>query len=141
MTAIDGVLRLWSRCRVHRAAGSGGPFVVVSRALPQAHAAYIAPLWKQAVGSTIHSVAGDATGIIVGALIGVACVTPPRVDAIVEYVAGFAFGLFIFQALFMTITMGRGLYSGDPSHPVSGMAVHDCTHGRDVSRDGDSHAA
>ncbi len=74
--------------------------------LPQAHEAYVAPLWKQAVGSTIHCVAGDATGIIAGALIGVAFVMPPRVDATVEYVAGFAFGLFIFQALFMRGAMG-----------------------------------
>lgn len=73
---------------------------------PQAHETYVAPLWKQAVGSTIHCVAGDATGIIAGALVGVAFVMAPRVDAIVEYVAGFAFGLFIFQALFMKVTMG-----------------------------------
>ena len=70
------------------------------------HAAFVAPLWKQAVGSTIHCVAGDATGIIAGALVGVALATPPRVDAAFEYVAGFAFGLLIFQALFMKIIMG-----------------------------------
>ncbi len=61
-----------------------------------------------AVASTIHCVTGDATGIIASALIGVALVMPPRVDAIVEYCAGFAFGLFIVQALFMKVIMGRG---------------------------------
>ena len=30
------------------------------------------------------------------------------IDLIVEYVAGFAFGLFIFQALFMRAVMGGG---------------------------------
>ena len=30
--------------------------------LPRTHAEYVAPLWKQGVGSTIHCVAGDATG-------------------------------------------------------------------------------
>ena len=76
--------------------------------LPGMHGKYTAPLWKQAVGSTIHCVAGDATGIIVGALAGTALAMPARVDAMFEYAAGFGFGLFIFQALFMKITMGGG---------------------------------
>jgi hypothetical protein len=74
--------------------------------LPGQHAAYVAPLWKQAVGSTIHCVAGDATGIIAGALVGAAFAMAPRVDAAFEYGAGFAFGLLIFQALFMRRAMG-----------------------------------
>ena len=32
---------------------------------PGTHEEFIAPLWKQSVGSTIHCIAGDATGIIV----------------------------------------------------------------------------
>lgn len=74
--------------------------------LPGTHDQYVAPLWKQAVGSTIHCVAGDATGVIVGALVGVALAMPARLDAVFEYAAGFAFGLLIFQALFMRSTMG-----------------------------------
>ncbi len=74
--------------------------------LPGLHAEYVAPLWKQAVGSTIHCVAGDATGIVAGALVGAALAMPPRTDAVFEYVAGFSFGLLIFQALFMKIVMG-----------------------------------
>ncbi len=74
--------------------------------LPGTHATFVAPLWKQAVGSTIHCVAGDATGIIVGALVGVLLVVPPRLDTVLEYVFGFTFGLFIFQALFMRSAMG-----------------------------------
>mgnify|MGYP001791523283 CR=1 FL=1 len=31
---------------------------------PGTHEAFVAPLWKQAVGSTIHCVAGDAAGSI-----------------------------------------------------------------------------
>src|SRR2546423_8470530 len=34
---------------------------------PGTHEAFVAPLWKQGVGSTIHCCAGDATGIIVSA--------------------------------------------------------------------------
>lgn len=36
---------------------------------PGAHEEFIKPLWKQSLGSTIHCVAGDATGIIVAATI------------------------------------------------------------------------
>lgn len=65
------------------------------------HEEFIAPLWKQSVGSTIHCLAGDATGIIVAAAVTSLLRLPMGIDAVVEYVTGFAFGLFIFQALFM----------------------------------------
>lgn len=70
------------------------------------HEEYVAPLWKQAVGSTIHCLAGDATGIIVAAAITGAAGFAMGVDLVVEYVAGFAFGLFIFQALFAKGMLG-----------------------------------
>src|SRR5881394_1814358 len=70
------------------------------------HETFIKPLWKQGVGSTIHCVAGDATGIILAAAVTAALGLPMWLDLIVEYVAGFAFGLFIFQSLFMKSMMG-----------------------------------
>jgi manganese oxidase len=70
------------------------------------HERFIRPLWKQAVGSTIHCVAGDATGIILAATITALLGFPMWIDLIVEYVAGFLFGLLIFQALFMKNMMG-----------------------------------
>lgn len=70
------------------------------------HEEFIAPLWKQGVGSTIHCVAGDATGIIVAAVVTALLGLPMWLDLIIEYLAGFAFGLFIFQALFMKRMMG-----------------------------------
>ena len=73
---------------------------------PGEHEAFVAPLWKQGVGSTIHCVAGDATGIIVAAVITASLGLPMWLDLIVEYIAGFAFGLFVFQALFMQSMMG-----------------------------------
>jgi FtsP/CotA-like multicopper oxidase with cupredoxin domain len=73
---------------------------------PGEHEEFIRPLWKQGIGSTIHCVAGDATGIIAAAAITAALGLPMWVDLIVEYIAGFAFGLFIFQALFMKNIMG-----------------------------------
>ena len=73
---------------------------------PGEHEEFVRPLWKQAVGSTIHCVAGDATGIIAAAVIVALLGLPMWLDLIVEYVAGFAFGLFIFQSLFMQRIMG-----------------------------------
>src|SRR5437867_3261300 len=73
---------------------------------PGEHESFIKPLWKQGVGSTIHCVAGDATGIILAAVITATLGLPMWIDLIVEYLSGFAFGLFIFQSLFMKSVMG-----------------------------------
>lgn len=73
---------------------------------PGTHEKFVAPLWKQSVGSTIHCLAGDATGIIVAAAITSLIGLPMFVNSIVEYVAGFAFGLLVFQALFMKEMLG-----------------------------------
>lgn len=63
---------------------------------PGQHEAFVKPLWKQSLGSTIHCLAGDVTGIIVAAAITMALGLPMWVDVISEYVFGFAFGLLIF---------------------------------------------
>jgi manganese oxidase len=73
---------------------------------PGEHEQFIAPLWKQGIGSTIHCVAGDATGIILAAVITTSLGLPMWLDLILEYVTGFACGLFIFQSLFMRSMMG-----------------------------------
>ncbi len=73
---------------------------------PGTHEKFVAPLWKQTVGSTIHCMAGDATGVIVIAFITALLNLPMRIDSILEYIAGFAFGLFIFQSLFMKDMLG-----------------------------------
>ncbi len=75
---------------------------------PGSHEAYVRPLWKQAVGSTVHCVAGDATGIILAAVLVALIGLPMWLDLIIEYVAGFLFGLLVFQALFMRRVMGGG---------------------------------
>ena len=72
---------------------------------PGSHEEFIRPLWKQGIGSTVHCVAGDATGIILAATVTALLGLPMWIDIIVEYIAGFAFGWFIFQALFM-----KGMY-------------------------------
>jgi hypothetical protein len=73
---------------------------------PRTHERYVSPLWKQALGSTIHCLAGDASGIILAASVAGLLRLPMWADLIVEYAFGFAFGLLIFQALFMKDIMG-----------------------------------
>jgi hypothetical protein len=70
------------------------------------HEKFTAPLWKQSLGSTIHCMAGDATGIVIAATITSLLGLPMWLDTISEYFFGFAFALFIFQALFMKDMLG-----------------------------------
>jgi FtsP/CotA-like multicopper oxidase with cupredoxin domain len=73
---------------------------------PGTHERFVQPLWKQGVGSTVHCIAGDATGIIFAAVVTALLGFPMWIDVIVEYVFGFLLGLLIFQALFMRDIMG-----------------------------------
>jgi hypothetical protein len=74
--------------------------------VPGTHEEYTKPLWKQGIGSTMHCIAGDATGILIAATITAVIGVPMWGDIIIEYIAGFTVGLFIFQALFMRKVMG-----------------------------------
>lgn len=74
--------------------------------VPKDHAQFVNPLWKQAVGSTIHCLAGDATGIIAAAAITMSAGLVMWHDLIAEYALGFGFGLFVFQALFTRRMLG-----------------------------------
>jgi hypothetical protein len=78
---------------------------------PGTHEEFIKPLWKQSLGSTIHCVAGDATGVIIAATATAILGFPMGIDIAVEYFFGFLFGLTIFQALFMRDMLG-GSYLG-----------------------------
>jgi hypothetical protein len=73
---------------------------------PGEHERFVVPMWKQALGSTLHCVAGDATGVIIAATITGLLGLPMWFDMTAEYVFGFVFGLFIFQSLFMKDVMG-----------------------------------
>ncbi len=76
-------------------------FLSCRQPLPNTHDQFIDSHWKQSVGSLIHCVAGDATAIIGMAAILHYFEIPNGVEVIIEYVAAYLFGLFIFQALFM----------------------------------------
>ena len=73
---------------------------------PGTHEEFIMPLWKQTLGSSIHCLAGDATGIIIAAAATAFFGFPMWLDVISEYVFGFTFGLLIFQARFMRKMLG-----------------------------------
>lgn len=77
--------------------------------LPGTHDQFIAAHWKQATGSLLHCVAGDATGIILSAAIVYHFGLPNGVDLVIEYVSAFVVGLLVFQALFM-LSMYGGNY-------------------------------
>lgn len=63
-------------------------------------------LWEQSVESTIHCVAGDATGILIATVVTIWLGLPMSWEVVVEYAAGFAVGLFLFQALCMAPGFG-----------------------------------
>ena len=71
-------------------------------------------LWEQSVESTIHCVAGDASGILLVAVVANWLRLPMGVELIAAYVAGFAVGLLLVQAPSMKSTFGsyRGAVRG-----------------------------
>lgn len=78
--------------------------------LPGLHEQYVTARWRQALGSTMHCVAGDGLGILIGAAIGSELHLSPPAHLALEYVLGFGIGWTIFQSLFMRDTAG-GSYS------------------------------
>ncbi len=93
-------------------AGVIGAFLYVvgcREPLPDLHERYVSAKWRQVLGSTIHCVAGDGIGILVGAVIGSVIHFSPFVDVAIEYSMGFLFGWAIFQSLFMR-DMAGGSY-------------------------------
>jgi hypothetical protein len=91
-----------------------GPFgafmylMACRRPFPGGHDRFTESTWKQGVNSEVHCLAGDATGIIIASAIVPAFALANGWDILIEYLAGFVTGLFIFQALMML-----GMYSGD----------------------------
>lgn len=74
------------------------------------HEKYTSTLWRQVLGSTMHCVAGDGLGILVGAVIGAIINVSRPTEIGIEYLLGFGFGWTIFQALFMRSTAGGSFY-------------------------------
>ena len=96
ITLYTGVFALAAYCFTHRA-------VTGEKRVP--------PIWIQSVESTIHCVAGDATGILLATVVTIWLRLPMSKEVVIEYVAGFAVGLLVFQALCMKPSVG-GNYWG-----------------------------
>ncbi|MGF1472863.1 MAG: DUF4396 domain-containing protein [Rubrobacteraceae bacterium] len=102
----------WGFVLVTAFTGPIGAFLYVlgcREPLPGLHEKYVAVRWRQVLGSTMHCVAGDGVGIMVGAVIGGLLLIPRIGEVGLEYVLGFTFGWAIFQALFMR-DMAGGSY-------------------------------
>ncbi|MEM8608822.1 MAG: DUF4396 domain-containing protein [Myxococcota bacterium] len=75
---------------------------------PGMHDAFTKAHWKQSVNSEMHCLAGDATGIVLAAIVVSFFELPNGWDVTIEYLAAFAVGLLVFQALMM-----RSMYDGN----------------------------
>ncbi len=82
--------------------------IACRRPFPGGHDRFTRATWKQGVNSEMHCLAGDATGIVIAAVIVPIFGLANGWDAILEYMAGFLCGLFVFQALMMI-----GMYNGN----------------------------
>ncbi len=107
-TPVVGVMKLaWLLVTIYT-----GPFALFiyliscRQPLPNTHNEIIKAHWKQTVGSILHCLSGDATGIIIGAIIAYALSVSNGIDLIIEYIAGFSCGLLLFQAVFMLPMLG-----------------------------------
>jgi hypothetical protein len=69
--------------------------------LPGSHEHYVSARWRQVLGSTMHCVAGDGVGIVVGAAIGSMLTLSFWPDFLLQYALGFGFGWAFFQAFAM----------------------------------------
>jgi len=86
--------------------------------LPGLHEQYVATRWRQTLGSTMHCVAGDGVGILVGAVLAPVLGLMGFAEVALEYVLGFAFGWMVFQALFM-----RDMVGGSYPRSLSGTFI------------------
>ena len=111
-------------------------FMTCREPIPGTHEKFIDSLWKQATGSEVHCLAGDATGIIIMAIFLSFYEIPRGFEIFLEYVAGFISGFLIFQALFMKKMMGGDLYQSAKKQLLSRVVFDEYDHGRDDSRDG-----
>ena len=111
-TTPESPVLKWGFVLVTAYTGVIGAFLYVlgcREPLPGLHERYVAARWRQALGSTMHCVAGDGVGILAGAVLASVLGLSDLAEMILEYILGFAFGWAIFQALFMR-DMAGGSY-------------------------------
>ena len=103
-------------------------YIISCSAKPnQDHDAFVAPMWKRALGSTIHCVSGDALGIVIVAVIVSNTRLPMAVEFAMEYAFAFLFGWLLFQVtpimVFMGKTLREALFAGARAEFVSLTAM------------------
>jgi len=111
-TTPESPVMKWGFALLTAYTGVVGAFLYVlgcREPLPGLHEQYVAARWRQALGSTMHCVAGDGVGILAGAVLATTLGITGLAEVALEYVLGFAFGWTIFQALFMR-DMAGGSY-------------------------------
>jgi hypothetical protein len=108
-TTPESPVLKWGFVLVTAYTGVFGAFLYVlgcREPLPGLHEQYTSARWRQTLGSTMHCVAGDGVGILVGAALAGVLHLSGWWEVALEYVLGFAFGWTIFQALFMRDMVG-----------------------------------
>jgi hypothetical protein len=125
----------------HRIYGSGRCVPLrpwLPRAIAQGlHERYTAARWQQALGSTMHCVAGDGLGILTGAVLSSFLHFPGTAEVIVEYILGFGFGWTVFQALFMR-DMAGGSYHRALKSTFAGVTIDEFPDDRNVGDSDDT---
>src|ERR1700731_1531690 len=108
-TTPESVVMKWGFVLLTAYTGVVGAFLYVlgcREPLPGLHERYVEARWRQALGSTMHCVAGDGVGILAGAVLSSTFGISGMAEVALEYILGFAFGWTIFQALFMRAMAG-----------------------------------
>jgi hypothetical protein len=108
-TTPESVVLKWAFVILTAFTGPLGAFFYVlgcREPLRGGHEEYVATRWRQVLGSTMHCVAGDGIGIVVGAAIGGVLTLSFWPDFLLEYVLGFGFGWAFFQAFAMRDAAG-----------------------------------
>lgn len=108
-TTPESVVLRWAFVILTAFTGPLGAFFYVlgcREPLRGSHEQFVATRWRQVLGSTMHCVAGDGIGIIVGAAIGAGLTLSFWPDFLLEYLLGFGFGWAFFQAFAMRDAAG-----------------------------------
>src|SRR6516165_8217807 len=88
-TTPESPVMKWGFVLVTAYTGVIGAFLYVlgcREPLPGLHERYVAARWRQALGSTMHCVAGDGVGILVGAVLSSFLRFPGLIEGLVEYI-------------------------------------------------------
>ena len=120
-------------CAARRLYRGRGAFLYVlgcREPLAGTHEQYTSARWRQTLGSTMHCVAGDGVGVLVGGVVSSLLGLTGLKEVALEDVLGFGFGWTIFQALFMRDAAG-GSYAVAQAHLHPRASVDESPHGRD----------